>query len=176
VERTVQGLLNIVKNPRMDRHPLDLRELIDQEVALIQPRADRLQVRVLIQKPDLPVEANVDRDQFLAVLTNLMLNALDASSAGGRVEITLAPPIDGKITLSIADTGPGISRTVSERLFQPFTTTKPAGTGLGLSVSQSIVREHGGTITAGNRPEGGACFTISLPISQETRDEAARRR
>ncbi len=148
VERTVQGLLNVAKTPLGDRRLEDLRELIDQEVVLIHTRADRLQVQLITHKPDLPVEATVNRDQFLAVLTNLMLNALDATSAGGQVEITLSPPTQGRITLSIADTGTGISKAIADRLFQPFATTKPTGTGLGLSVSHNIIREHGGTLTA----------------------------
>src|SRR5262249_13299169 len=65
--------------------------------------------------------------------------------------------------LTVADTGPGIATAISDRLFTPFTSTKPTGTGLGLSISRRIVRDHGGTLTGENRAEGGAGFNILLP-------------
>ena len=63
----------------------------------------------------------------------------------------------------VTDTGPGIDLAVANRLFTPFATTKPTGTGLGLTVAQRVAREHGGTLTAANRPGGGACFTLLCP-------------
>ena len=70
------------------------------------------------------------------------------------------------IEVSVEDNGKGMSRKYMENeLFQPFHTTKQGGTGLGLSVSHSIIQQHGGTITAGNAPGGGAVFTIALPLA-----------
>jgi two-component system C4-dicarboxylate transport sensor histidine kinase DctB len=63
----------------------------------------------------------------------------------------------------VEDTGPGLSTAQQDRLFQPFFSTKPTGLGLGLVISQRIVHEHGGTLTASNRVGGGACFTMDLP-------------
>jgi len=68
--------------------------------------------------------------------------------------------------LSVADNGPGIPASDLSRIFVPFFTTKPNGTGLGLAIVQKIVVQHGGSIEARNRPEGGAEFTIWLPISR----------
>jgi signal transduction histidine kinase len=69
--------------------------------------------------------------------------------------------------VEVTDTGPGIDPALESRLFIPFATTKPKGTGLGLSIARRVAREHGGTLTARNRPGGGACFSLVLP-SQET--------
>ena len=69
---------------------------------------------------------------------------------------------DGMLSLSILDSGPGIPPAIKDRIFQPFATNKPHGTGLGLYVSARILEEHGGSMSARNRPEGGACFTINL--------------
>jgi two-component system sensor histidine kinase HydH len=69
----------------------------------------------------------------------------------------------GEVRLRVADTGEGIAPEMTGRLFTPFASTKPTGTGLGLSISRRIVEEHGGRITADNRPQKGACFTIILP-------------
>ena len=94
---------------------------------------------------------------------NLVFNALDAMPGGGILDVRLhREPPDG-LRLTVADTGPGIDAAVADRLFTPFVSTKPTGTGLGLSVSRRIVRAHGGSLTASNRDGGGACFTLTLP-------------
>jgi signal transduction histidine kinase len=79
------------------------------------------------------------------------------------------------IQVVVTDTGPGIDESVAGRLFTPFVTTKPAGTGLGLTVARRIAREHGGTLDAADRPGGGACFTLTLPAAEEAHAEAPGR-
>jgi signal transduction histidine kinase len=112
------------------------------------------------------VPVSLDAGQFGTVLVNLMLNALDAMPRGGDLRVEVEA--DGReCRLRVRDTGPGIAPEIAGRLFTPFASTKPTGTGLGLSLSRRIVEEHGGTITAANGPEGGACFTITLPQSVE---------
>jgi signal transduction histidine kinase len=83
--------------------------------------------------------------------------------AEGSLEVHLTRAEEGTIRLRICDSGPGIPPEIQGKLFQPFATSKPHGTGLGLFLSGRILDEHGGTIGANNRPEGGACFTITLP-------------
>ena len=111
-----------------------------------------------------PLTADVDRGQICTVLVNLLLNALDAMPQGGRLEVG-ADTAGHEAVLCVADTGPGIPADVASRLFTPFVSTKPTGTGLGLSISRRILEEHGGSIRAGNRPEGGAMFSITLPLA-----------
>src|SRR5690606_16934901 len=90
--------------------------------------------------------------------------ALDAVGNGGRVAISLNPPgADAPAQIPVEDTGPGIAPELPNQLFEPFTSSKPSGSGLGLTISQRIVQNHGGTLTAENRPEGGARLTVSLP-------------
>jgi signal transduction histidine kinase len=100
-------------------------------------------------------------------LVNLLLNALDAMPRGGALRVELEAG-ERECRLRVRDTGPGIAPEIAGRLFTPFASTKPTGTGLGLSLSRRIVEEHGGTISAANLPEGGACFTITLPRSVES--------
>jgi signal transduction histidine kinase len=114
----------------------------------------------------MPVTVNLDPDQFTSVLVNLCLNALDAMAGGGRLILELHLLAE-KCQLIVADTGPGISPVVASRLFTPFASTKPTGTGLGLSICRRVVQDHGGTLTAENRPQGGACFTITLLLDKE---------
>jgi signal transduction histidine kinase len=139
-----------------------LREIIKHAINLVQARARQQKVEVVAVIPEQPVLANVDRDQFRNVFVNLFLNALDVMPTGGRLAVKLEESSDGTPRLEVADTGPGISADIQPRLFTPFASTKPTGTGLGLSICRRIVEEHGGTISARNRPEGGACFVISL--------------
>ena len=109
-----------------------------------------------------------DAQQLLQVFINLINNALQASKPGDRVLISAAVMGD-KIEMRIEDEGPGIAEELLDRIFDPFFTTKAAGsgTGLGLSVVYSILQDHGGTIHAENRPQGGACFIVRLPAAQE---------
>jgi signal transduction histidine kinase len=161
IERKVQGLLDQARPPVASRCLVDLREVIQHALRLIQTRLDQQQVSAHLDLPDTPLTLEVDTDQFTGVLVNLFLNALDAMPRGGRLTVELQP--GQEISLSISDTGTGVPPSVASRLFTPFTSTKPTGTGLGLSTSQRVVEEHGGRLVAGNLPEGGARFTIQLP-------------
>jgi signal transduction histidine kinase len=163
LEQTVQGLLDFARLPAPHRLRCDLREVVLPACDLVRARSEQQGVMVNIHDPGRSAVANVDRGQLQTVLVNLLLNALDAMSSGGRVDVTWSPPADGRLSVTVADTGSGIPAPLAGKLFTPFASTKPAGTGLGLSISARIVNEHGGTITGINRQEGGACFTITLP-------------
>ncbi|MEW6443522.1 MAG: ATP-binding protein [bacterium] len=106
----------------------------------------------------------VDRDRLEQSLLNVVLNAVQACPAGGRVELRVGPCAGGQdVEFVVEDTGPGIPQEIMDRLFEPFFTTKDTGTGLGLSNAEKIVKSHGGTLCAENRPPGGARFVIRLP-------------
>jgi signal transduction histidine kinase len=174
LEHTVQGLLEFARLPAPQRQPCDLRDLVARARDLTRARGAQQRVEVVASLPADPVPALVDGGQLTTVLVNLILNAFDAMPQGGRLRIEMTAGPSGEARISVSDTGPGIAATMLDRLFTPFTTTKPAGTGLGLSVSRRIIEEHGGTITAHNRPEGGACFVITIPSStpEENRADA----
>lgn len=109
--------------------------------------------------------------QLQQVLMNLIQNAYDAAAGreGVAPQLWIAAQAEGAtLTLTLRDNGPGIRDTDLARIFDPFFTTKPVGkgTGLGLSISYGIVEQHGGGLAAGNAPEGGAVFTIALPLAQ----------
>ena len=104
--------------------------------------------------------------QLQQVIFNLLLNAAQAMQGMGRIEAATALDSGGRVTLTVRDDGPGLTPENMGRLFEPFFTTKPGGTGtgLGLAISYEIVQELGGTISAGNNPDGGACFRVELPL------------
>jgi signal transduction histidine kinase len=163
LEKTVEGLLDLARPTPPQRSACDLRDVVRQACELVQARAERQGVELRLYLGESPLPAAVDQPQFHKVLVNLFLNALDGMNQGGMLEVSLELSPGREIRLCVADTGPGISGEILSRLFTPFTTTKPAGTGLGLSISRRIIEEHGGRISASNRPERGACFVVTLP-------------
>ncbi|MFO0850689.1 MAG: ATP-binding protein [Gemmataceae bacterium] len=172
MERTVQGLLDYSKPTPPLRLPQDVRQAANRAMNIVTSRAQRAGVTVDLRLGDDPLVARVDPDQFVSLLTNLIINALDASQAGGRVQVDGGRTPDGQIRLSVSDSGSGISADVMDVLFTPFATTKPAGTGLGLAVAGRVATDHGGTLTAANRPGGGASFTVTIPAAETGRAEA----
>jgi signal transduction histidine kinase len=124
-----------------------------------------VQVKTSLE-PDLaPVHGNAGKLQ--QVFLNLFLNARDAMSGSGTLEVRTWSEGAG-VKVEVADTGSGIPPEHLNRIYDPFFTTKAArkGTGLGLSVSYGIIQEHGGSIEASNRPGGGARFRIELPFAR----------
>ena len=174
LEQTVQHFLDFARLPTPQRSRCDLRLAIGESAELVQGRARQQHVEIAQELPDDPAIADVDRNQLHTVLVNLFINALDAMPQGGRLEVRLQA-LPGRFRLTVADTGSGIPDSMLEKLFTPFASSKPTGTGLGLCMSQRIVEEHGGSISAGNRAEGGACLTITLPGVAQHAKLAGRR-
>ncbi len=163
LEQTVQHFLSFARLPTPRRSDCDLRDVVAQAVGLVQARDCQQKVHVAMHCPEAPTQASVDRDQLRTVLVNLLLNALDAMPHGGNLGLALERHPGHEISIAVTDTGPGIAPGIADRLFTPFASTKPTGTGLGLSLSRRIIEEHGGRLLADNRPQGGACFVIRLP-------------
>jgi two-component system sensor histidine kinase HupT/HoxJ len=169
-ERTrdiVDGLKRFSAIDRSADAPFNLADVVGRAVRWVTRSGPRnFQVSV-----DLPAELPVmgSSGQMQQVLMNLVLNARDATGScrSPRLEIS-AIIAGGVVSLQLADNGPGIEPANLSRLFDPFFTTKPVGqgTGLGLSISYGIVERHGGHLEAGNREQGGALFTLSLPVAR----------
>lgn len=163
IERTVQGLMNFARTPPLHRVESDLRDIMKQAVEATRSRAEIKSVTIRSDIPAEPVVGSVDRDQIHSLVTNLLVNAIDATQSGGDIELRLSRD-NQQATVEVLDTGPGIAPTVAARLFTPFTTTKPTGTGLGLTVARRVAQDHHGTLTAMNRTDGGAAFVLTLPL------------
>ena len=148
--------------------PTDVNELIDSVLQVSRKDLKNHQIQVvrhLDQELPRPV---VVADRIKQVILNLVLNARDAMESGGELHVTTAyDEGNDEVVISIADQGPGISEEMRDRLFDPFFSTKDDGSGLGLFVSQNIVREHGGRIEVSSVVGEGATFHIHLPVSQD---------
>jgi signal transduction histidine kinase len=162
----VQSLLDYARPPAPQRRVIDLREAVRQALRLIHTRLAQQGVELTTSLPSESVRYPVDADQLAGVLGNLFLNALDAMPQGGRLTVALEPTSEG-ISLSVCDTGAGVPSSMQDRLFVPFVSSKPTGTGLGLHSARRVVEQHGGRLLARNQPEGGACFRIELPAVHE---------
>jgi signal transduction histidine kinase len=112
------------------------------------------------------VALTADRAQLRQALINLVKNGLEATADGGRVQVEFKT-VPGAVVIAVADTGPGIDPTRRERLFVPDHTTKPHGSGLGLTIVERIVTAHGGTIAVASEPGHGTRFEIHLPHGGE---------
>lgn len=156
-------VLDFARPPTWEEAPVNLAETLRYALGLADRRLRDHGIKVSFRVPDdLPLVAG-SRDQLAQVFLNLILNAVDSMPNGGRLDIH-ATVQQQQAVITFTDTGPGIPPEIIPHLFEPFITTKKDGTGLGLAISQNIIRRHGGTITASNLPQGGAIFTITLPI------------
>lgn len=162
----IHSLLTFARPQPVEREVLDLNPVVRR--ALEAFRWDVGQV-VLVPRfyPD-PLWVRANAVQLQQVFTNIVQNALQAMGSGPGTLRVRTDRVGDCAVVEFADTGPGIPPEYLGRVFDPFFTTKKLGegTGLGLSISYGIVRDHGGTIRAHNRPEGGACFTVELPLCE----------
>ncbi len=169
MENTIQGLLDFARPPELHRVHHDLRTTVRRALNLVEGRAKHQDVTVVEQLPPTAVIVDGDPEQLHQILVNLLLNGIEAMPQGGALVVALQADNGngGVCRVVVSDSGAGIPEPVLDRIFEPFVTNKEHGTGLGLAVSNRIAREHGGTLLANNRREGGAMFTLELPISRE---------
>lgn len=124
-----------------------------------------IEITTSVHPPELQIDA--DPAQLTQLLTNLVLNASDAISGEGRINLS-ASPADGQlmtgVTLAVRDDGPGIPKDIACRIFDPLFTTKSNGTGLGLAVVSRIAAAHDGTVSVESRPGDGCEFRVFLPM------------
>lgn len=162
VIHSLRGLLH--RGPSR-RTAVNAPALLERVLELLRPILVARGIEAAIDVPlDLP-DVYGDPVQLQQVVMNLVMNASDAMAAPGLAARRLrlhACAVNEAVEITVADTGPGISAQVLPRLFEPFVTSKPEGTGIGLAMCRRIVEAHGGTITGRNDPGGGATFTFTL--------------
>jgi len=167
----VQRMLRINKIPLPELQSTNMNDLAEETVALFQSGGGEAgQIR--LEKAPTPILLNVDPILIRNALYNLIHNAIQVASAQ-PVIVSLAPDEkNGKVgcRIAVSDFGPGITAEMADKLFSPFFTTRPGGTGLGLAIAQHIVALHRGRISAENKPDGGAIFTIWLPAETQSDD------
>ncbi len=172
--RIVRNFLALARQRPAERTDVDLNQVIREALEMLayELRTDNVDVTVDLAD-GLPILSG-DAHQLHQVLVNLVANAHHAMRRqAGHRRITIATRLDGarrRVQLTVADTGPGIPAEIRAKVFEPFFTTKPAGegTGLGLSLCQRIIEDHGGTIALDSEPARGTTFGIELPVLERT--------
>jgi signal transduction histidine kinase len=156
--------LRFARLRELHARPTALDEVVARMIDFLGPTARQRSVEInWFPAPELP-PVRLDPDLFEQALLNLMLNAEQAMPEGGT--LTLVGRSDGgTVYLEVIDTGAGIAPEAMAKLFRPFHTTKPDGSGLGLATTRKIVMAHGGTIEAQSEPGRGTKFTIALPAA-----------
>ncbi len=156
----------LFKKGAVQRELVDVNKLIREMIVLLRSEAARWSIAIRSSLADNLPEVMADRVQLQQVFMNLMLNGIEAMKDMGAGELTIGsqPGERSQLLISIADTGGGMQPEQMEKVFDAFYTTKAHGTGMGLSISRSIVESHGGRLWASLNPGGGATFQFTLPI------------
>ena len=165
IQRTIRDLVDFSRPASTSKTKVRMHEVVD-DVLGIAKYSHRSGDRSFTT--DVPVDlppVTVVRDHLIQVLLNLVLNAIDATGKGGRIRLE-AHTCEVGLAIRVEDDGRGISPEDAPRLFQPYFTTKPQGTGLGLFVSRQIVEELGGTLSHEPGRDGGAAFVVQLPAAR----------
>ncbi len=173
IRKISESLVDFSRVRKEHMEPVLLRQLIDDAWNLVAIDEKAARVRFTNDcAADHTVTGNSDR--LIQVFVNLLRNALDAIPPSGKIEVhakKLNRNAQSWISVTVEDDGPGISPDVLPDIFEAFVSTRldAKGTGLGLAVAEGIVHQHGGTIGASNRAEGGACLELTLPVSDVRR-------
>ncbi|MBL9124722.1 MAG: HAMP domain-containing histidine kinase [Planctomycetaceae bacterium] len=162
VEEQLVSFLALGKPQQPRQVACDLALVVDEVRQLVAANARHRSVELAVEVPAAGARATADADQIRQVLINLTLNALDAVERGGRVRLVLAEFGD-RLRLAVLDSGRGVRPEIADSLFEPFSTTKPEGVGLGLAVAARIVAAHGGQLRW-SRLDYETCFEFTLPL------------
>jgi signal transduction histidine kinase len=165
----IARIRRLFKKGASQREPVDLNEVIREMVSVLRNEAERYSVSLQSDlAPDLPA-VMADRVQLQQVIMNLMLNGVEAmkETSGGELVIKSRRADDGPLQVSVSDTGVGMASPQQERIFDAFFTTKPEGTGMGLTISRSIIESHDGRLWAMANSGCGTTFHFTLPSEDE---------
>jgi signal transduction histidine kinase len=167
LNRSLVAVLSQTTALRDARETLDVVGLIRDVATLLGPQAAHQRVEFDARLPAGPVWLSGHRDRLKQAFLNLATNALEAMPAGGRLSVEVEPQ-NGRVSVALRDTGPGIPADLLGKIFNMYYTTKDGGTGIGLHVARSVVEAHGGEIEVDTRPGAGTCFRVSLPVDRPT--------
>jgi two-component system sensor histidine kinase HydH len=166
LDKMTQDMLAFGRFAPLQRKELEVSELLEELKRMLHNEFRESRVQLICESKS-GTRVSLDVEKIRQALVNLLQNALHASPEGGEVRLT-ADCNGHAVKFVVDDQGVGIPAENLERIFQPFFTTKPKGTGLGLPITHRIVREHGGRIQVKSVPGNGTRFTLTFPISEQT--------
>jgi signal transduction histidine kinase len=166
LDRIINQFLRAVRPTAPDLQRASLNDIVRESLALMERELKDRDILVELELADELPRCRVDRAQLKQAFYNLIKNALQAMRAGGILRVRTTAD-DERVTVEFIDTGHGIPAEQIGRIFEPYFTTKPNGTGLGLMIVQRIVREHGGTIEVESDPARGTTVRLRLPLYEK---------
>jgi signal transduction histidine kinase len=170
IDRLIHDFLAFAKPPQR-MVPINVADLIKSVLAFCQQETERRGVSLKLDDRVPGAVVLADPDQLRDACLNLVLNALQAMDRGGVLAIRIFTK-NAELTIAFTDTGPGVPAELAGRIFDPFVTSKPAGTGLGLAKVFAIMVSHGGRVAWSNNARGGATFMLILPMHGNNRHDA----
>jgi C4-dicarboxylate-specific signal transduction histidine kinase len=167
---TIKGLRSFFRKSEVEKAPLYIGEVVADVVRMVRSDAVLRNVSLAFEAPAARLRVAGDQIQLQQVILNLILNAFDAVSEKEDLrEVSIGISVDREeVRVAVRDSGKGIDPVAIAQIFEPFFTTKPKGMGMGLAIARSIVKAHGGQISARRNPDRGSTFEIVLPALQET--------
>ena len=167
MERLVDRLRTLARPGRRPEHAVDVRVPLGEALEFMQATFEEKGVTIDARLDETPCRVLGDHPNLEQLFLNLLMNAHEATPPGGALSVEVTRD-EQHITVSVADTGPGIAPELLEKIFEPFFTTKQRGSGLGLAISAGVAQAHGARLRADNRPGGGAVFSIEFPLAPVT--------
>ena len=169
----IRHLREFVTRGDTEKRPEDIKKLVEEAGALALVGSRERGIRSVFEFGETSGMVIADKVQIQQVLINLMRNAMEAMRDSEKRELVIrTSAVDNDLlAVEVSDTGPGIPMDIAPQLFQPFVTSKPAGMGVGLSISKRIIESHGGEISVTRNGAGGASFVFTLPIMSEAANE-----
>jgi two-component system nitrogen regulation sensor histidine kinase GlnL len=170
VGAVLEGFRDFASTVKLERQEVNVRKMIEQQVELLRPQAERQQVEITRDYGEAtPSMVYIDQTRIEQVLLNLLLNGIDAMQDGGQLRIEtnrIDWESEPSLAIVVEDSGTGIPENIQDHIFDAYFTTKNSGTGMGLALSDKIVRQHGGRLeyTTG---QTGTRFTMILPLSTD---------
>lgn len=162
LDRIIRNFLQAIRPTPPDLRPLDAVDVLEEVLSFLHQELEGAGIRVQVELPGILPPIMADAEQLKQVYFNLIKNAREATPSGGQLTIR-AHADDQAIHLDFVDTGAGIAQEDLSRLFEPYHTTKPGGTGLGLMIVQKIMRAHAGSVAVQSTPGRGTTVTLSFP-------------
>jgi signal transduction histidine kinase len=160
----VNDVLNFGRPAHLSVEKININDLMEETVQLVRPQAEEQGVEITFERDGGPAEVMGDPERLKSCLSNITINALQAMPAGGMLLVRVHSP-DGKVEVTVSDTGLGISPESINKVFEPYFSTKKSGFGLGLAVTKKIVEEHHGSIEVRSQVNRGTTFTMKFPVA-----------
>ena len=181
LENLVNEILDYASPSKGEFEEHDINTIIESSITFVKSFLKKKNIKLETEFSDSIPEVKVMKDKIVQALLNIIINSVEILSENGKIEIkteflkhdsvlfnyylSIGKKIGSGVVITICDNGKGIDEKIIDNIFDPFFTTKQKGTGLGLSITHSIITEHNGKIFVFNRKDGGACFSVHLPLT-----------